>query len=391
MSGTAAVADPRLAAMADGLEETNWAAEVCDAEWRLVYASSQLRAILGAENEAAAGVGQHVLESRQLPVWGRITNAQSRRAWAEANLPLMIEHTPGGREALLEMAEPGLRPFIERMEPRKTPVWSWLIDTRESEVPVGQVRCFGVRARTLEGGPMATIYLYGSNLPATLLALVTQGNRELFDRMARLVEPGRREAAVMFADLQASGVLARRLPTSTYFRLIRELTTRMDDAIIRRGGIVGKHAGDGLTAFFVVHDIGSPSATAAAAIEASRALLGAARETADEMDLDPDDVRLNVGLHWGGLLYMGQVVTGGRLEVTALGDEVNEAARIQQAARDGTVLASKVLVEHLEPDDARRVAVDPEATTYRALAEIDPSSEKVVRDAGTLSVTALEL
>ena len=85
------------------------------------------------------------------------------------------------------------------------------------------------------------------------------------------------------------------------------------------------------------------------------------------------------------------MVTGGRLEVTALGDEVNEAARIQQAARDGTVLASKVLVEHLEPDDARRVAVDPEATTYRALAEIDPSSEKVVRDAGTLSVTALEL
>ncbi len=56
---------------------------------------------------------------------------------------------------------------------------------------------------------------------------------------------------------------------------------------------------------------------------------------------------MNVGAHWGPALYMGQIVTGGRLEVTALGDEVNEAARVQQSARDGEILATKSLVEQL--------------------------------------------
>jgi len=29
------------------------------------------------------------------------------------------------------------------------------------------------------------------------------------------------------------------------------------------------------------------------------------------------DVRVNVGIHWGATLMVGQVATGGRLEVTA--------------------------------------------------------------------------
>jgi len=57
---------------------------------------------------------------------------------------------------------------------------------------------------------------------------------------------------------------------------------------------------------------------------------------------------VSVGVHWGGSLYMGQVVTRGRLEVTALGDEVNECARIQRAASGGAILASKGVLERLD-------------------------------------------
>ena len=64
------------------------------------------------------------------------------------------------------------------------------------------------------------------------------------------------------------------------------------------------------------------------------------------------ELKINAGVHWGGALYLGQVITGGRLEVTALGDEVNECARIQQSARDGALLASKPLVERLDPEHA---------------------------------------
>jgi class 3 adenylate cyclase len=58
---------------------------------------------------------------------------------------------------------------------------------------------------------------------------------------------------------------------------------------------------------------------------------------------------------------MGQVVTGGRLGVTALGDEVNECARMKQTATGGALLASKALIERLDPDTP-----PPSASSRRA-------------------------
>jgi class 3 adenylate cyclase len=86
---------------------------------------------------------------------------------------------------------------------------------------------------------------------------------------------------------------------------------------------------------------------------------------------------------------MGQLVTGGRLEVTALGDRVNEAARIQESARDGEVLASKSLLEHLTDADAQALAIDPDAVIYRTVAELDSATDKALRDAGGIPVTVL--
>jgi class 3 adenylate cyclase len=199
---------------------------------------------------------------------------------------------------------------------------------------------------------------------------------------------------VLFADLQASGTLSRRLPSAAYFELIRDLTSEMDQSVIRHNGIVGKHAGDGVTASFLVDNFPTPSACAAAAIHAARDLRLSACRVADEMAartglFDGRDCAINVGLHWGGTLFMGQVVTGGRLEVTALGDEVNEGARIQQSARDGAVLASKALVERLSIDDGRRIGVDPEEVVYTTVAELPGADAKAMRDAGTLPVTEL--
>jgi class 3 adenylate cyclase len=212
--------------------------------------------------------------------------------------------------------------------------------------------------------------------------------------MAAMVEPGRRSAAVLFADLQASGTLSRRLPSAAYFELVRDLTTEMDQAVIRHRGIVGKHAGDGVTAFFLLDAFDTPSACAAGAIEAAHEVRMAACRVAEEMAartglFDAADCAINVGLHWGGTLFMGQVVTGGRLEVTALGDEVNEGARVQQSARDGALLASKALVERLSVEDGRRIGVDPEEFVYTTVAELPGVDAKSMRDAGTLPVTEL--
>jgi class 3 adenylate cyclase len=166
------------------------------------------------------------------------------------------------------------------------------------------------------------------------------------------------------------------------------LFTDLDRIVIEAGGIVGKHAGDGLSAFFLSDELGSREEAAGAALDAGIKLASKARRTGESSDLEPaHDLRLNVGVHWGGALYMGQVVTGGRLEVTALGDEVNECARIQESARDGNVLASKPLIERLDPDHAKRAGIDPDTVAYVTVAELPAATEKAVRDAGSIPVT----
>jgi class 3 adenylate cyclase len=146
-------------------------------------------------------------------------------------------------------------------------------------------------------------------------------------------------------------------------------------------GILGKHAGDGASALFLAEDVGGDSA-------AARSAIGAAREIRDRATALKDSVRVKVGVHWGATLMVGQVSTRGRLEVTALGDEMNEAARIENAAHGGVVLASKDAIERLSTQDAHSLAVDPDTLTYRTIAELT-TNEKAVRDAGSIAVAEL--
>ncbi|MGI8597608.1 MAG: hypothetical protein ACR2LY_10080 [Thermoleophilaceae bacterium] len=138
-------------------------------------------------------------------------------------------------------------------------------------------------------------------------------------------------------------------------------------------------------------DLGSDSGAARAAIDAGRAVSEAVDQAAAELasagvPLRPEECVMGVGVHWGGALYIGQVVTGGRLEVTALGDEMNECARIEQSSSDGEVLASKGLVERLSSSDADALGLDGERLRYRTVAELPGAGEKAIRDAGGVAV-----
>ena len=230
------------------------------------------------------------------------------------------------------------------------------------------------------------VRLVRTTLPDSLLSRLGRGDERLFARMDRVSEPGKRPAGILFADLEASGVLSRRMSSRGYFDLIRNITDLIDTSVIAHEGIVGKHAGDGGSALFLTADFdGSESAAARATIEAARAI----REGADQLGPDDIQVKLNVGVHWGATLMIGQVATGGRLEVTALGDQMNEGARIEAAARGGAILASKDLVERLDSGDAKVTGLDPDAIAYTPLAELDAASDKVIRDAGAIPVTAI--
>jgi class 3 adenylate cyclase len=77
------------------------------------------------------------------------------------------------------------------------------------------------------------------------------------------------------------------------------------------------------------------------------------------------------------------------LEVTALGDEVTECARIEHVATGGQTLASKAVVERLDPDHAAELWLSPKRLHYRVLAELVHEDPKAVRDAGSIAVVDL--
>jgi class 3 adenylate cyclase len=364
---------------------------VADAEWTLLWVSSEMKTLLGTDDPEALGIGHHLVAAQLHSPWRQSITRETELKQIQMQLPMMIRDTPGGLDALARFLPDAARPLLEQIEPVEVPVaWSSMIAFVQGDLPPARVRVLDVRL-----GPanerLGVLRVYGSDLPAHVLALVGRGDEGMFERMARMFEPRRRGAAILFADLEGSGILARRLASDAYFDLIRELTTRIDELVISRKGVVGKHAGDGVTAFFVVEDFDTPSATARTAIEVGRSIGDLARQVAEQRSviLKRDDLQLNVGMHWGDRLYMGQVVTGGRIEVTALGDEVNESARIEQSARDGQILGSKNLVERLDADDASALTLDPARLTYEKIAELSAASDKSIRDAGGLAVTDL--
>lgn len=102
--------------------------------------------------------------------------------------------------------------------------------------------------------------------------------------------------------------------------------------------------------------------------------------------LRSEDVVMRMGLHWGSTLYVGNITTRGRTEVTALGDEVNEAARIEACASGGRALASKDLIERLDAKDAAILEIDPDRLTYTTLGDLETATDKARRDAPAIPV-----
>jgi class 3 adenylate cyclase len=162
---------------------------------------------------------------------------------------------------------------------------------------------------------------------------------------------------------------------------------RVSDAcVVQAGGLVGTHAGDGVVAFFPVELAGSVSAAARACVRAARSVREEMAGVAQRSGLDPEELVMRFGLHWGSTIYVGNISTAARGEVTALGDEVNEAARIEACATGGRMLASKSLIERLMDEDAAQLGVTHEDLAYVQLSDLATATDKARRDAPAIAV-----
>jgi len=384
--------DPTLAAYAAVLNETGHWAGICDAQWRFVFETDELRLSTGEQlGSAVQRVGEHWFGPSEVSLRkalyfgdaGEGTREHFRRVG-----PFILFDTAGGRDELRRVVDPALHDLVDEIEPVEAPpVWRGIEYKNKfaGSSAVGSILFMRVHDRA--GTFVGTVFLMKPRPGMSQLATATAlADLDHLDRMALVERPDRRPAAVLMADLEASSPLARRLSAAQYFAFGRRLVRAADQCIVDRGGIVGRHAGDGVVAFFLAETAGSESAAARACIETARTLRTAIIDVAQRSDLQPSDVTLRFGLHWGATLYVGRITTVGRSEVTALGDEVNEAARIEACATGGRTIASKLLVERLNPADAQALQIDPDHASYTPLADLATATDKARRDAPAIAV-----
>jgi len=144
-----------------------------------------------------------------------------------------------------------------------------------------------------------------------------------------------REIAILFADIRAFTQLAEhKLPYDVVF-LLNRYFEEMGRAIEGAGGRVDKFIGDGIMALFGVEsgvEAGCQAALAAAAAMSERLV-----HLNEVLKADlTHPLRIGIGIHAGATI-IGEMGFGQTVSVTAIGDAVNTASRLEAMTKEAGV------------------------------------------------------
>ena len=141
-----------------------------------------------------------------------------------------------------------------------------------------------------------------------------------------------REIAVLFADIRGFTQFSEeRLPYDVVFLLNRYFRA-MGEAVITSGGHLDKFIGDGVMALFGVD--AKPGNAAAQALDAARRMsLNLAEMNASFGEELKSPLRIGIGIHYGPAI-VGEMGFGAIHTLTAVGDTVNTASRLESATKE---------------------------------------------------------
>ena len=160
--------------------------------------------------------------------------------------------------------------------------------------------------------------------------------------------------AVLVADLQNSVRICSELPPDEYFALINQIWSTMGPILRKYTGTHGKHVGDGVVYYFFPQ---AESNYLFNAIACAEELRQAMRKISSEWQLKKNwftELQLNIGLH-EGQEWLGSFQSANHIEFAVLGNTINQASRLSDFARQGSIWATKDLVSKLSSDERSRI------------------------------------
>jgi adenylate cyclase len=138
---------------------------------------------------------------------------------------------------------------------------------------------------------------------------------------------------MLFADVRGSTSLAERMSAGAFHALLQRFYIVATEAVFSHDGGIDKFVGDEVVAMFMPLSAGDDHA--AKAVTAAEAILDATGHGAAGGPWLP----VGAGIHTGDA-WVGSVGDEHHVELTALGDIVNTAARLASAAGAGEILVS---------------------------------------------------
>jgi class 3 adenylate cyclase len=148
----------------------------------------------------------------------------------------------------------------------------------------------------------------------------------------------RRQVTVLFADMAGFTAFSEQLGEEGTYALIQPIYELMASAVREQGGSVKDFTGDGIMALFGVPDAleDAPLRACRAGLRIHDRLAAAAPAIEAEHGVRP---QMRIGINTG--LAVVTQIRGESANMTALGDTVNFASRLQTLAEPGTVLLSE--------------------------------------------------
>lgn len=175
-------------------------------------------------------------------------------------------------------------------------------------------------------------------------------------------ETERRKLTVVFSDIRGFTDTADQMEPEEFSALLNEYLSEMADIAEAHGGTIDKFVGDAIMVFFGAPVSRGAQEDAREAVRMSVAMQRRMRELEQKWFNEgvQEPFRIRIGVNTG-VANVGSFGSAGRKDYTAIGNQVNLAARLQASCPPGKVLLSHttwaLVREEIATEDAGEISV----------------------------------